>query len=201
MLGVDYSYSRPNPTKLYQAKVRFVVRYLSYNSEKNLTKAEVTRLKKAGLDIVSNWENKAGDQRGGRSAGIEHAKAAWKQHLACGGPADRPVYFSVDWDATTTELKTCFEYLKGCIDTLGWQRVGVYGGYRTIDFMADRGIRWLWQTYAWSGGRWDSRTHLQQYSNNKSLAGGLVDYNRSMQADFGQWSKTGSLDAALHTSA
>ncbi len=48
-------------------------------------------------------------------------------------------------------------------------------------------ITWGWQTYAWSGGMWEPRAHIRQYHNSVNLAGASVDYNRSMQADFGQW--------------
>jgi hypothetical protein len=48
-------------------------------------------------------------------------------------------------------------------------------------------ITWGWQTYAWSGGAWESRAHIQQYQNGVVLAGHSVDYNRSIKSDFGQW--------------
>jgi hypothetical protein len=127
------------------------------------------------------------------------SSATGRTKLGTSEAETRPVYFSTDWDASTSELATCLRYLEGCIDVLGWQRVGVYGGKRTIDYMEKHGIRWLWQTYAWSGGKWSPYAHLQQYKNNVNLAGGYVDHNRSMQPDFGQWSLTGNASyAARH---
>ena len=51
-------------------------------------------------------------------------------------------------------------------------------------------IKWGWQTYAWSGGNWDKRAQLQQYSNDRTVGGVSVDYDRSTVDFFGQWTKT-----------
>lgn len=186
--GVDYSWGRPDPAELYRLGKRFAVRYVSYDrTGKNLTKAEADRLHAAGLATVTNWEHSHLDQLGGYSRGVEHAREADRLHRACGGPPDRPIYFSTDFDASPAQLATCYDYLRGCADVLGWDRVGVYGGIRTIDHMADRGVRWLWQTYAWSAGQWHPATDLRQYRNGVRLAGGEVDLNKAMTSDFGQW--------------
>jgi glycoside hydrolase-like protein len=193
--GVDYSWGRPDPRELFRLGKRFAVRYLSYDtSGKNLTKAEADRLSAAGLSIVSNWENAAGDQLGGYNRGAIHASEAARLHKACGGPAGRPIYFSVDFDASTSQLATCYNYLRGAASVIGWDRVGVYGGYRTINYMRDRGVKWLWQTYAWSSGQWAAGTHLQQYHNGVKLAGADTDLDRAMQTDYGQWGQDMPID-------
>src|SRR5206468_7721015 len=46
---------------------------------------------------------------------------------------------------------------------------------------------WGWQTYAWSGGKWDARAQIQQYSNDHVINGVGCDYNRAMADDYGQW--------------
>jgi hypothetical protein len=46
-------------------------------------------------------------------------------------------------------------------------------------------IKWAWQTYAWSYGQWDGRAQLRQIQN--GIAGGQMDKDQSMVADFGQW--------------
>jgi hypothetical protein len=186
--GVDYSWGRPDLGELFRLGKRFAIRYLSFDrTGKNLTRAEADRLVAAGLAIVSNWENAAGDQLGGYNRGVAHATEAARLHRACGGPPDRPIYFSTDFDASTSQLATCYRYLQGCADVIGWGRVGVYGGFRTINYMRDRGVRWLWQTYAWSGGQWAAGAHLRQYRNGVRLAGADVDLDRAMKTDYGQW--------------
>jgi len=201
--GVDYSWARPTPADLYKAGKRFAVRYLSWGSSgrgnsilsgasngKVLTKSEADRLQAAGLAVVSNWEFRTDDQLRGRDGGRFDAREADRLHLDRGGPAEAPIYFSTDFDASTTQLATCYEYLRGCADILGWDRVGVYGGYRTIAYMHGRGVKWLWQTYAWSGGRWHPGAQLQQYKNGVKVAGADVDLNRATAMNFGQWAAT-----------
>jgi hypothetical protein len=197
---VDYSWGRPDVRELFRLGKRFIIRYVSFDrTGKNLNKSEADKAIAAGLSIVTNWEWDARDQLGGRTKGVEHAREADRLHRAAGGPAGRPIYFSTDFDASTAQLATCYAYLEGAASVLGWGRVGVYGSRRTIDYMAARGVRWLWQTYAWSGfsplsgrfdednSRWHSAANIHQYNNGVRLAGADVDLCRSMVADFGQW--------------
>lgn len=188
MEGIDYSWGRPDPQCLHSKGKRFAVRYVSFNTTgKNISAGEARVLTAAGLSIVTNWENKASDQMGGRSAGRAHAGVAVALHEKAGGPPDRPIYFSTDFDASASNLDVCREYWRGAADEIGRDRVGVYGGYRTIAYAANNDIRWLWQTYAWSGGRWHPRANLQQYRNGVVLCGGDVDLDRALTDDFGQW--------------
>lgn len=201
--GVDYSWARPAPADLYKAGKRFAVRYLSWGSSgrgnsilsgasngKVLTKSEADKLQAAGLAVVSNWEFRTDDQMRGRDGGRYDAREAERLHLDRGGDPAAPIYFSTDFDASTAQLTTCYEYLRGCADVLGWDRVGVYGGYRTIAHMHGKGVKWLWQTYAWSGGRWHPGAQLQQYKNGVKVAGADVDLNRATTTNFGQWAAT-----------
>jgi hypothetical protein len=186
--GVDYSWGRPDPVCLAKNGKRFAVRYVSWDrTGKNINMAEADRLRSAGLSIVTNWEFAARDQLKGRAQGQNDATEADRLHRLAGGTPGRPIYFSTDFDATTAQLVECLKYLAGCADSIGWGRVGVYGGYRTIEFMHDAGVRWLWQTYAWSGGRWHPAAHIQQYRNGVVLCGGETDLNRAMTVDYGQW--------------
>lgn len=198
--GVDYSWGRPDVAELRRAGKRFAVRYVSFNrTGKNLTRGEADALHAAGLATVTNWENSAHDQLGGFDQGVIHAREADRLHRAAGGPPDAPIYFSTDFDASTAQLATCFAYLRGAAEIIGWPRVGVYGGRRTIDYIAARDVRWLWQTYAWSGfnplsgrfdpehPRWHPAATIHQYNNGVRLAGADTDLNRAMEDDYGQW--------------
>ncbi|HZE41567.1 MAG TPA: glycoside hydrolase domain-containing protein [Stackebrandtia sp.] len=197
--GVDYSYDRPSPSGLSDYGAKFAVRYLSYNDDKNMSKSEVGKLNDAGLFVVSNWENESGDALKGRDSGATFATEADRLHRAAGGGDDRPIYFSVDFDATADQLSTCYAYLEGAASVIGKERVGVYGGRRVVDYMAGKGIQWLWQTYAWSGfpsesarkdpddPHWRQGLSMQQYDNNVTIAGGACDRDRAMSDDYGQW--------------
>ncbi|MDN3568420.1 hypothetical protein QWZ14_28910, partial [Paeniroseomonas aquatica] len=59
-----------------------------------------------------------------------------------------------------------------------------------IAYMHGRGVKWLWQTYAWAGGRWHPGAQLQQYKNGVRVAGADVDLNRATTSNFGQWAAT-----------
>jgi hypothetical protein len=176
----------------------FAARYLSFNTTgKNLTAAEAQQLHAAGIATVSNWEDTAQAATGGFDQGVADARAAAGQHAACGGPASRPIYFSVDYDAPdaapgssdpAAKLGVVANYFRGVASVVGPARTGAYGGYWTISRLFDAGlIRFGWQTVAWSGGRWDGRAQLRQTSVNVTVAGANCDIDESTTSDYGQW--------------
>ncbi len=186
--GVDYAFGRPSTAALKAAGVRFVCRYLSHSPSKNLTASEARTLSDAGLWIVVVWETTAKRALDGRAAGVADATAARAQAGSCGMPADRPVYFAVDWDASSGQQSAINAYLDGAASVLGRGGVGLYAGYGPVKRALDGGhVPWAWQTYAWSGGRWDRRAQLQQYSNDHTIDGVGCDYDRATTDDYGQW--------------
>jgi uncharacterized membrane protein YgcG len=189
--GVDYSWARPSPSGLASEGYTFAVRYLSYDTTgKNLSASEATSLWAAGVDVVSNWENSGTAALSGYSQGVSDATAADSQATADGGPAGRPIYFSVDFDAEAGDVAAVTAYFEGVASVIGLPRTGAYGGYYIIQSLFDAGkITWGWQTYAWSGGSWDSRAQLQQVENGITAAGdsGCCDEDQAVAPDFGQW--------------
>ena len=188
-LGIDYSWGRPRPSAVVAAGYTFVCRYVSWSTTgKNLTRPEADALRAAGLDIVTNWEYTAAEALDGYSAGVSNAREANRQALACGMPSTRPIYFSVDFDASAAQQPTINAYFDGIASVLGRNRTGAYGGYYVIDRLFDAGkISWGWQTYAWSGGNWDTRAELRQVLNGITVDGADCDRNEARAADFGQW--------------
>lgn len=189
---IDYAWGRPSLASLKAAGAVAVCRYLSYDtSGKNLTRAEADGLRAGGIDIVSNWEQAGSwaEYSGGQAVGRTHAATAEIQHIACGGPVSRPIYFSTDWDVTAGQLATVADYYRGVASVIGLARTGAYGGYRAIRYLFDQHvITWGWQTYAWSGGQWDSRAQLRQVQNGVQVGGVDCDLDESTTTDFGQWS-------------
>jgi hypothetical protein len=185
--GVDYAWARPTPAHLKAQGYTFAARYLSYDTTgKNLTAGEANQLKAAGIDIVANWEWGADDALDGYQRGVEHAKTAESQAKAAGMPAGRPIYFSVDFDATPGQQAAIDAYMDGVASVIGRSRTGAYGGYWVIKRLFDHGkITWGWQTYAWSGGQWDPRAQLRQIQN--GIENGQLDKDEAVAADFGQW--------------
>ncbi|MFA1545634.1 glycoside hydrolase domain-containing protein [Actinomadura chokoriensis] len=189
VFGVDYAWGRPGVAALKRAGVKFACRYLSHDTTgKNLTRAEADDLSDAGIWVVVVWESTAQRPLAGRSAGVADARDAAAQADACGMPDDRPIYFAADWDATASQQDEINAYLDGAASVIGRDRVGLYAGYGPTKRAFDAGkITYGWQTYAWSGGRWDARAQLQQYSNDHTINGVGVDYDRGVKSDYGQW--------------
>jgi hypothetical protein len=188
--GVDYSWSRPSLSSLRSQGYTFIVRYLSHDTTgKNLSRSEADAAIAAGLDVVSNWEDSATDALSGYSRGVSDAQAANAQAAGCGAPATRPIYFSVDFDATPGQQAAINSYFDGVASVIGRNRTGAYGGYYVIQRLFDAGkITWGWQTYAWSGGLWEARAQLRQIQN--GILSGQADKDEAVAADFGQWGHT-----------
>jgi len=182
----------PAAPGLRSAGYTFAVRYLSYDTTgKNLTAEEASALIAAGVDVVSNWENAAGDALEGRARGASDARAAQRQADAAGMPAGRPIYFSVDFDASPDQQAAIDDYFDGVASVLGTSRTGAYGGFGPIKRLLDgQKIAWAWQTYAWSGGRWEPRAQLRQVRNSVDIAGGECDLDEAHADDFGQWGRS-----------
>lgn len=206
--GVDYAGTpHPNIGGLVAAKRVFACRYGGPGgSWKHLTAGEAAALSAAGVAIVANAEGSADGLLGGRSAGESWARSAEAHFAACGMPAGRPIYLSVDFDVSSSQWPAVREALKGAASVLGLNRVGVYGGRRAIEWARRDGVaRWYWQTYAWSGGVWVPGNHIEQYRNHVALAGATLDLNRALATDYGQWTvggvgmadQTGAIHAAI----
>jgi len=185
--GADYAFP-PIPTiaALQGAGVEFVCRYGGKGTtDKMLTANETNRLRAAGIDIVANVEGSEGGFSG-YAAGQNYARAGLDWFNPLGLPNDRPIYFSVDvGDPDWAGVRAACQ---GAASVIGLDRVGIYGGYRTIAYVHDAGLaKWFWQTYAWSNGQWHPAAHIEQYRNGVKIGGADCDLDRAMQADYGQW--------------
>jgi hypothetical protein len=203
-MGLDYAGGRPSGWAIKTAGYDFVVRYLSSGGPslpgKLLTPVEADDLRANDVEIVSNWETIADRMLGGYGAGVVDATAALAQVLACGGRADRPIYFSADWDADVDEQPLIDAYLRGAASVIGPENVGIYGGYWPVMRALDNGVaRWAWQTGAWSGGNREPRAHLYQRIGYAYVDGVQCDVNEALKSDYGQWSAAGELTPEKET--
>jgi Domain of unknown function (DUF1906) len=197
--GVDYAWGRPSMTSLKTAGVTFACRYLSHDTTgKNLTLSEARTLAAAGIWVVVVWETTAQRAMSGHGAGVADAQDADAMARACGMPAGRPIYFAVDFDASASDQSAINAYLDGASSVIGKNRVGIYGGVHPVSrALDDNHCEWAWQTYAWSGGALDTRSHIYQYSNDHTIGGVGLDYDRSLKDDYGQWMPGKEPDVAL----
>lgn len=187
--GVDYT-GGIDVAHLAAAGKVFACRYGGPGGDwKHLTPAEAQALSAAGIAIVANAEGSADGLLGGWSAGVSWASLAEEHFARCGMPPGRPIYFSVDFDVQSGQWAAVAAALRGAAEVLGGvHRVGVYGGRRAMEWARRDGVAaWFWQTLAWSGGAWVPGNHIEQYRNNVPLAGGTVDLDRALVADYGQW--------------
>jgi hypothetical protein len=191
--GIDYAFAYPSPTSIHADHYAFAVRYLSYDPGKDISKSEAESLWAHGVDIVSNWEAGGTDTLEGYDEGRAEAQQADSEALAAGMPATRPIYFSIDFDAASDQQAAINDYFDGVASVLGRDRTGAYGGYYPIQRLFDAGkITWGWQTYAWSGGLWESRAQLRQIENDITVGGlgGCCDLDEAEAVDIGQWHRT-----------
>lgn len=183
---LDYSFARPAPADIKNQGFAGVLRYLSPNAGKNLTASERDGLRAEGLAIGLVWEWYAGRAKEGHDAGVQDGQAALAQANALGVPASVPLFFAVDYDAPESDQPALNAYFQGVASVIGLDRTGVYGGYYIVKRLFDAGlVKAGWQTYAWSGGQWDSRAQLRQTLNGQWS--GQVDFDEDENGLAGLW--------------
>lgn len=175
----------------------FAVRYLTRYAPKALTETEVRNYKASGLGLAVVFEDGAQNALGGLDRGKADAEFASNQARALGMPAERPIYFAVDFDTGASPERTD-AYFDGVAAVLGKQCSGAYGGFEVVRHQFDRGFHWGWQTLAWSGSALDVRAQLYQFSINHHVGGVGVDYNHAYYQDYGQWGVTPPPDPDPH---
>lgn len=180
--GIDIAWDRPSIAQIKATGATWVARYFSPDPTKNLTAAEVRDYTAAGLDVVTVWEGSATRALDGRAAGVADAHAAEQQRIAVGLPADHVHHFAVDTDTTWSAVAPYFD---GVMSVIGEARTGTYGGLRVVQGAHAAGIRYLWQTVAWSGGVWAPYATIRQPIG--TTLGGQADYDTAEVVDFGQY--------------
>lgn len=192
--GVDYSWARPGGATLKANGKHFAVRYLYPDGQggKGLDASELADLTGNGVEVPVVYESYAARAKEGRAAGEQDARTAQAELVRLGLPSGMPIYFAVDYDAPEGDQGVIDEYLRGAASVIGADRVGVYAGYWVIKRCHENGTaKWLWQTYAWSGGNVHPATHLYQYRNGQNL-NGAVDFCKALQDNYGQPSAFGA---------
>lgn len=88
----------------------------------------------------------------------------------------------------STEYLAVADYVRGIASVVGIERTGAYAEKDIITKLFNDGlITYGWQTYAWSGGRWEARAQLRQVQNGLSINGQSYDRNEAWAEDFGAW--------------
>jgi hypothetical protein len=182
--GVQPGHERALARALKRAGFNFVIRYLSFDQSKNLTRAEVEAYRAEGLDIVTVWESTATVALGGAAEGRQDAMAARELLHELGAPAHAPVYFAVDFDITPEQVPALDAYLDATAYVMTEQLNGVYGGYAAD---GAKHVHYRWQTTGWSQGKWRIADVLRQPGPQGETEGVTWDADIAEGADFGQW--------------
>lgn len=183
-LVLDIAWDRPTVAQIKATGAVGVMRYFSTDDTKDLHKADLAAYTAAGIAVGTVYETTAGRATAGRTAGIADAKDAEKQRKAVGLPASHIHHFAVDKDVAWTDVAAYFD---GVISVLGLARTACYGSYRVVQGAHKAGIRWLWQTLAWSGGLLSPVATL--YQSGGTVLGGSADINKVTAAS-GDWGQT-----------
>ncbi|WP_159887037.1 glycoside hydrolase domain-containing protein [Paenibacillus puerhi] len=168
----------------------FVGRYLAEaGSWKGLSPSEAQLIMEAGLYIVSFFERYANRVREGAAAGTADGRLALQYAREVGQPPGSAIYAAVDYDAPPSDFPAIAAYLEAFDAAIVGYELGVYGSYRVVKAMHERGLASkLMQTYAWSRGLKYDPISIYQYKNDVIVNGIGIDYNES-NGDAGGWKK------------
>lgn len=215
--AIDFAARLIDPQAIKSAGHSAVIAYVSpprpgaeWMQAKPITKRYADQLGAAGVDVASVWQfGKPGnpaapsDWTTGYEGGKRMAREADERHRAAGGPADRPIYFSVDEDISLQQWnQSAVHFFRGVNEVIGLARTGIYGHSRVCAWAIEdsvigrtsEGKYWAWQTRAWSyGAREPAAVLFQRVIDTPSNPGPLidgssVDVNDILAADYGQWS-------------
>lgn len=180
--GIDFAWKKPSPDEAKKVGAHWVAGYISQDPTKDLTSTEIHQYVSAGLPAVLVYESTAARALQGMHAGIFDAQYALKRRAEL-GMTSAVIHFGVDTDADWNQVQPYFEGVHNQFQ--GMSHIGVYGGLRVIEGAYRWGIRYCWQTVAWSGGVWSPHATIRQELG--TVFNGTADVDYSEQPDFGQW--------------
>ena len=194
ILGVDMASPCPSASVaecLAASGYAFVGRYYTAASDawKLLTKSEAQMLSAAGLSIVSLFEN------GGRAFSADIGSADANTALGCaasvGQPAGTPIYFAVDYDATSEDISgDIIPYFRAIqpLLTAKAYAIGVYGSGLVCSSLAGAGLvtyTWLSASTSYSGSDTYTAWTIRQYPTTTVCNGTSVDPDVASDRKYG----------------
>ncbi|USG67787.1 DUF1906 domain-containing protein [Brevibacillus ruminantium] len=190
-----------------EKKFTFIGRYLNRleRMHDELTDAEVKRISDEGLYIVSLYENEGGTDPDyfTKAQGDSDAEDAVELASDLGQPRSTPIYFAVDTDMTTKQIKDkVVPYFQGVKSVLENSRknpngykMGIYGSRAVCSYI--RGTSPATERYTFIvDNKWQGTFddwNLRQYNFNTTIGSGsgkiTVDYVESSSHGGGGWKK------------
>lgn len=145
---------------LQQKGYSFVGRYYSRTTHiegKKLTASEAVMISEGGIDLVAVYEDAPVEYSYFSGArGSEDATAALEQAAAVGQPEGTAIYFSVDYDASDSEIAgNIHAYFSAAAAEIGSKYlIGIYGSGAACTAMMNAGfaqLAWLSQSTGFNG--------------------------------------------------
>ena len=141
-------------SRLKNRPISFIARYL-----RDLSRTEAHAVSDSGLLIVSCWELGHPTERAyfTRSQGSIDGGHAFAKAKAIGQPANTPIYFAVDYDASLRQDKAAIlDYFEGVREAYNTYyirdttyAIGVYGNGCVLEWCRTQGIAsFFWQAFA-----------------------------------------------------
>lgn len=132
------------------------------------------------------------DYTRGFAGGVLDAKRSLELHLAMGGPAEAPHYFSVDEDISLKNWNAlAAPWFQGIASALGGpKKVGIYGSRRALEYaQEDQLCQWYWQARGWRYEGYLDWAHIHQTAIDIAIPGVPfhVDTNEAIQPKWGAW--------------
>lgn len=178
IFGLD-STSEVSPAAHHAIGSKFAIRYLSRYSWKLVKRQELVDASRNGLWLGVVYEDGANDLARGYAEGKALAEFARKQSADLLGVPSSPhaiIPFAVDADVLWSTVRDGFE---GIASVLGRDVTGPYGSYGVCGGAHEAGFQGLYQTYAWSGGRFLPASKWYQYSNDHTVGGVGTDFDKA----------------------
>jgi hypothetical protein len=187
--GIDFAKDASTlATKVSANGMQFLGRYYRGPGSQfpTLTVEEAAAICKANLKVVALWEG-ASDHIGhfSHNVGVAEGTSAYQQALAVGQPPSTPIYFAVDFDASSAEIAgSITDYFHGIADgfaAIGKQApayaIGVYGSGLVCSTLLAHGLArfsWLAMSTGWSGSKTFNDWNIKQSGKTVDLG---VDYD------------------------
>lgn len=195
--GIDEAWAKADPLIAKEQGYTFVVGYVSQDtSGKNLTPDDVASIHAAGMDVGIVFEFNPGSALKGASQGVIDANIAIGKCHALNVPPMVAIYAAIDVQVAAGQMLAVLQYMLAFYATViaAGFRCGAYADYDVCAYLWSNGFAgFLWQTYAWSAGRWFGPAVLRQTVNGIHVGNADVDRDESEVFDWGQWTPEGTV--------
>ena len=166
---------------LAKQSIQFAGRYYKH-SDSCLQRAEAEALSRAGIWIVSIWEtNPTYPRYFTRGQGQLDGTHSLGMAIDAGQPQGTAIYYTVDYDASPSDLPQIEEYFRGIADQNSPYCVGVYGSGLVCQHVRAAGlaeVSWLAAPLEWQGSEY-ADWNIRQTAVNRTLCSVSVDLDVS----------------------